>query len=229
MKKFKKKILKKYIPRYWSNDELRKIVPYLPSDSRILNVSGWEDNDKEGDCYCNYFYSSLYYHISNHPTDKVRGNALSDITIDLNMNLPKELVGAYDGVFNHTVLEHISNPEFAFKQMALLTTDWIISVVPFIQKLHFEDKSYNDYYRFTPFVMRQLHEKNGFTVLYENYTPKPSLDIYLFYMGTKNPKNYITFPKHLTTINTLNYQLGNINAKMLLQNIIAKFLIKYIL
>jgi len=227
MKQFKKNLLKKYVPRHWSNDELRKIVPYLPDGSRILNVSGWEDKDKEGSYYRKYFYNSSEYHIANYPSDRVRGNVYFDIPVDLNKKVSKELTNSYNGVFNHTVLEHISNPEFAFKQMSELTSDWMISIVPFKQKLHFEEDCFNDYYRFSPFSMRQLYENNGFTVLYETYTPEPSLDIYLFYMGTKHPENYRNFPKHTENFRILNNELGNISAKILLQNLIARFFIKY--
>ena len=227
--RIKKNYLTKFIPRYWSNKELKKISPHLPFGSRIVNVSGWKDKDKEGNYYCNYFSSAAEYHIANYPSDKARGSACCDIPIDLSQAIPKEHIGTYDGVFNHTVLEHLADPVFAFKQMALLTTDWIITVVPFKQKLHFENGFYDDYYRFSPFIMRQLHTMNGLTVIYETYTPKPALDIYLFYVGTKKVENYLDFPKNIMPLNEFNNELGNFNAKMLFQNIIARFLIKYYL
>jgi len=228
MKRFKINYLKKYIPRFWSNDELLNIVPYLTPDSRVINVSGWEDKDKEGGFYRNYFNEKSVYHISNYPSDTVRGGLHSDIAIDLNKNLPQKYINSYDCVFNHTVLEHVVDPNFSFKQMSLLTEDIIITVVPFKQKFHFEDGAFGDYYRFTPFIMRQLHNKNGFTILYESYTPKPALDIYLFYVGSKQPEKHSSFPGFITDINYLNNKLGDFSAKTLVQNIIARFVIKYL-
>ena len=228
MQKVKRNYLKKFIPRYWSNDELLKIVPYLSSNTRIINVSGWEDKDKEGGCYRNYFNERSVYHISNYPSDNVRGGLHYDIAIDLNKNLSKQYINSYDCVFNHTVLEHVIDPDFSFKQMSLLTEDIIITVVPFKQKFHFENDAFGDYYRFTPFTMRNLHDKNGFTILYESYTPKPALDVYLFYVGSKQPEKHTSFPILFSDINHLNHKLGDFSAKALAKNIIARFAIKYL-
>ena len=46
---------RRFQPRQWSNDVLRSLVPYLRESTRVVNVSGWEDRDKEGGHYRDYF------------------------------------------------------------------------------------------------------------------------------------------------------------------------------
>lgn len=122
------KYLRKFTPRYWSNDVLHSIADHLPQGLEILNVSGWDDRDKEGSHYRSYFRSYFRspaaYHISNYPDDSARGaNVHSDVLLDLQKPLPAELKGAYDVVLNHTVLEHVADPQFAFRQIADISSD----------------------------------------------------------------------------------------------------------
>ncbi len=185
-----KKIANVVSPRAWSNSELKKICEKLPLDKKVINISGWEDKDKESGFYKDYFTSPQVYEISNYTGDIKRGaNDSPCIELDLTKPLPDTYKNKYDIGFHHTVLEHLEDPVFAFNQMAAITDDLLISVVPWKQKLHFEPGQFGDYYRFSPLIMRKYYEDNGFTVLYESYTPRPALDVYLFYVGSKKPEN----------------------------------------
>jgi hypothetical protein len=230
MKAVIKRYSRRFVPRYWSNDELSYVGSYLPAGAKIVNVSGWRDEDKEGRFYRDYFRAPLAYHVSNYDGDRARGtNVHSDIGIDLTKPLDEKLAEAYDIALNHTVLEHVPDPSFAFGQIAKLTADLLLTIVPFKQKLHFEAGMYGDYYRFTPFSMRELHKRNGLVVLYESYTPRPSLDVYLFYVATKFPDRHADFPRRVSDLQTLNQQLGNFSARDLAANAFARWATKYLL
>ena len=223
-----KRYLRRFNPRSWSNDELRLVLSHCQKKSRVVNVSGWQDRDKEGGCYKDYFPSPTLYHISNYEGDAARGAvAETDLVIDLTKPLSIAHEYQYDIVFNHTVLEHVEEPTFAFSQIGKLTTDMIVTVVPFKQKLHFEHGMFGDYYRFTPFSMRRLHAENGFSVLYESYTPRPSLDVYLLYVGVRDVARHVDFPQRLADLRALNQRVGSFSAKDLALNIGARFFGKY--
>lgn len=221
--------LRRFNPRSWSNDELRFVLSHCPKGGRVVNVSGWQDRDKEGGLYKDYFPRPTLYHISNYEGDAARGAAArTDLVLDLTKPLAAAYENKYDIVFNHTVLEHLEEPTFAFTQIGKLTTDMIVTVVPFKQKLHFEYGMFGDYYRFTPFSMRRLHAQNGFSVLYESYTPRPSLDVYLLYVGTRDVARHATFPQQLADMRSLNQRVGSFSASDLASNIAARFLSKYL-
>ena len=44
------------IPRIWSNKILKRISNNFDGD--IINISGWKDDDKEGNSYSEYFINS---------------------------------------------------------------------------------------------------------------------------------------------------------------------------
>lgn len=216
------------IPREWSNDELRKLVPLLGDYTSVINVSGWRDQDKQSGTYKDYFKNASTYTVSNYDEDTQRGGAKDgELSINLDEQLSTEFERAFDIAFSHTVLEHVIDPVFAFEQIAKLTNDLIITVVPFKQKMHFEPGQYGDYYRFTPMMMRRIHEKNGFEVLYESFTPRPSLDVYLLHIGTRNPEKHRTFPRSVAEINKLNFEVGAFNASDLAKNIFIRAYRKY--
>ena len=51
-------------PRIWSNNELKKFSRFFYG--KVLNVSGWQDKDKEGSSYYEkYFFNCKEYYISN--------------------------------------------------------------------------------------------------------------------------------------------------------------------
>ncbi|MEN8155076.1 MAG: hypothetical protein ABFR75_13750 [Acidobacteriota bacterium] len=213
--------------RVWSNRELKKFSSLF--DGEVINVSGWQDKDKEGGKYRDYFCSSKNYYISNYSDDKVRGESEStntDFVIDLEEKIDPVFIDRFDVVFHHTILEHVSDPVFVFRNLSLMTKDIFISVVPFKQKLHFEKGSYGDYFRFSPMAMRKLYEDNGFTILYESFSPPPLIDIYLFYIGYRKKKWEENRKKTLIDIEKLNGRMGANNYKILLYTIIYNIYIK---
>lgn len=219
-----KKMLRKLHYRTWSNDEIGTVLGRITNYNRVINVSGWKDDDKEGRKYQSYFKRDLEkYDISNYTSDNAKGlSSPNDIELDISGYLPSELIEHYDFVFNHTVLEHVENPVFAFQQISKLTSDLLLTVVPWKQELHFIPNSFGDYYRFSPMIMRKLYQDNGFTVLYESFSPNYSPVTYLIYLGSKKPFNHINFPIMLPDINTLNNIVGRSNFKDTLQGMLLR-------
>ena len=216
-------------PRLWSNNELKMVIPQLGDYDTVINVSGWKDLDKQGAKYQSYFPKASIYDISNYDGDDERGGTGDgQISVNLDEHLDPKLEGKYDIAFSHTVLEHVVDPVFAFDQIAKLTSDLIITVVPFKQKMHFEPGQYGDYYRFTPMTMRRYHEKNGFEVIYESFTPRPSLDVYLLHVGTRQPELHKGFTRHIADYEKLNSHVGGFRASDLLRNVVSRALDKYL-
>lgn len=221
--------IRRFEPRAWSNDELRRLAPRLPAGASIVNVSGWRDLDKEGARYRDYFRTPKVYHVTNYGSDSARGDGdLTSVALDLSHPLPADLRARYDIAFHHTVLEHVPDPVFAFAQISALTSDLAISVVPFKQKLHFEAGIYGDYYRFSPFAMRRLYAENGFTVLYESFTPRPALDVYLLHVASRFPERHAQLGSPPVALETLHQKVGSYSAKDLALNIAARLLDKYV-
>ena len=112
-------------PRIWSNDELRKFSCLLAG--RIINVSGWKDEDKEGGCYKEYFPLCDKYYLSNYKPE-ARGfqGIEGEIYIDLEKPLDNELKNKFDVVLNHTVLEHVFDVNYAFKNLCQLSSQYVV-------------------------------------------------------------------------------------------------------
>lgn len=216
-------------PRLWSNDELRKFAHLFRGS--VVNVSAWKDLDKSVDNhfqyffgnydsgipYKNYFTNASRYSITNYPQDANRGSSGLDdlhyqnydeiLEIDLEKDLPRELIGKFDVVFNHTVLEHVFDIGKAFENLCLMSKDIVIVVVPFVQMVHDYGGSYRDYWRLTPFALEKLFDKNGLTVLYRGSTKLYQSSIYYFFIGTKNPERW----KDHFRISSLEEQLPALN------------------
>lgn len=198
-------------PRLWSNRELRKIAHLF--QGWVVNVSAWKDLDKSvssyrdyilgdydgGIPYRSYFINADKYTITNYPEDKKRGSLDlrrtdwiydSEIALDLEENLPDELVGKFDVVFCHTTLEHVFNLFKACENLCLMSKDIVIIVVPFIQIVHDYGGDYRDYWRFTPFGLDRLFEENGFTVLYRSSSNLFQSSIYYFYVASREPEKW---------------------------------------
>ncbi len=174
------------LPRIWSNRELKKFAPLFHGD--IANISGWTDVDKEGSHYKDYFTSAKSYSITNYKAE-ARGFQGQDneIFLDLTSQLPSDLIGKFDMVFNHTVLEHIYEIHEAFKNLCLLSKDVVITVVPFLQEMHAD---YGDYWRFTPLTMSKLFEENGMKLMYSSFNSHKNSSVYLFSIAAKNPQKW---------------------------------------
>lgn len=172
--------------RVWSNIELKKIAKHFGGD--ILNVSGWEDKDKQGGYYKDYFPKAKSYTVSNY-TPTHSDNPITEIILDLEAPLPKKLEGKYDAVLSHTNLEHIFDIFTAFANHCKLSRDIVIVIVPFIQQQH-ETEEFKDYWRPTPSALRELFKRNGFTTIYEAFNDEPNTVNYLFFVGSRNPKKW---------------------------------------
>ncbi len=219
--------MREMVARYWSNDILRELGPNFKG--RIINVSAWRDEDREGNRYRDYFPNAASYEISNHPGDKKRGsNESTDLEIDITAPLPRELEKNWEVCFHHTVLEHVPDPFIAFENICKMSADAVISVVPFRQKFHFEPGNYLDFWRFTPAAMRRLYELNGLEVVYESFSPNKSKDVYLFYVGSRHPGQWDDIAMRLPDLESLNMLVGEQRGWDILQNIIFRFRKKYL-
>ena len=176
------------LSRIWSNQELKKIANLFTGD--IVNVSGDNDEDKEGRYYSDYFTNKNSYTITNFTGDRGYKNRDNEILLDITSNLPEELKHKFDVVFNHTMLEHVFDIFKAFQNLCELSKDIIIIVVPFAQIQHAVGKSYEDYWRFTPTVIRTLFRDNGLEVIYESESPHENSAVYLFFVGSRYPEQW---------------------------------------
>lgn len=174
------------LPRLWSNKELRKIAHLF--EGRVINVSAWKDEDKEGDHYKNYFLNSSDYSISNF---KAEANGFQDteneIFLDLTSEIPKNLKKKFDVVFNHTTLEHIYEARLAFANLCEMSKDIVVIVLPFMQQYH---AHYGDFWRFSPEAVKNLFAENGFELVYLNSNNHVAASVYLFAVAARNPEKW---------------------------------------
>ena len=172
--------------RNWSNDQLKLFAPMFEGD--VVNVSGWQDRDKQGATYESYFKNCNDYWITNYKSDArgFQGNLKNEYYLDLEKN-SSEIDRKFDCVFNHTVLEHVFEIQKAFQNLCSLSNDIVILVVPFLQEQHAD---YGDYWRFTPMAIKRLFEKNNMRLLYLNYNDEHSASIYLFAIASKKPDDW---------------------------------------
>lgn len=177
------------LPRIWSNEELRKMAHFF--SGRAVNVSGWEDRDKQGSTYQQYFVNVSDYHVSNYVSEAkgFQGRQANEFFLDLEDDLDENLIGKFDVVFNHTVLEHVFNCRKAFENICLLSRDIVIVVVPFIQHQH---SAYGDFWRFTPECIARLFQIHGLELLYINYNDGRNQSVYVFAVAAKCPQNWQT-------------------------------------
>jgi hypothetical protein len=171
-------------PRKWSNVELRKISACLSGS--VVNVSAWRDCDKEGGTYqYDYFRASSSYWTTNWRADACgfQGDRENEIYLDLETDLPFDLRRRFDVVFNHTTLEHVFDVQKAFENLCEMSKDVVIVVVPFLQEQH---GAYGDYWRFTPWCLKRLFERNGIPVAYISTNDGPTDSIYVFAVGARD-------------------------------------------
>jgi len=181
------------LARMWSNSELRKIDFLFKGD--IVNVSGGEDIDKEGNTYATYFPNKNKWYLTNYAAGSFRGfqGRENEFQVDLTAALPPELEQRFDVAFNHTTLEHIFDVRKAFANLCRMSMDVVIVVVPFCQVQH-ESSAFNDYWRFTPTCIRELFRENEFDVIYEAESPDIDAAVYLLVVGSRNPDRWNTMP-----------------------------------
>ncbi len=182
-------------PRRWSNHELQTHAPLFTGS--VVNVSGWRDEDKEGRTYRSYFTNASSYSITNYWGSSTSNDGAPDaLFLDLAADLPAEFRDKFDVVVNHTVLEHIFDVPKAVRNMACMTRDVMIMIVPFSQDEHYSPGLYGDFWRFTPLCVKQLMESNGLTLIHLNSNDCPWFPAYLFAIGSKQPAKWAArFPE----------------------------------
>lgn len=169
--------------RIWSNQELEKFGGLF--HGTVVNVSAWEDKDKEGRRYRDYFPSCASYHITNFGTDQgTLQGAENESFLDLEAELQPGLVGHFDVVFNHTTLEHVYEFRTAFRNLCRLSKDIVIIVVPWLQPLH---TNYGDYWRFSPQAVVRLFEEQEMKTLHLSWTNTKRASVYVFAIASRNP------------------------------------------
>jgi hypothetical protein len=178
--------------RKYSNLLLRQYAPLFSGS--VINVSGWNDTDREGGNYRDYFPNKKEYTVSNFSTAErgvgsMKGSGVREIVLDLNAPLPEQYKRSFDVVFNHTTLEHIENAEIAFRNLAEMSRDALILVVPAMQNFHIV-KSYGDYWRMTPLAIGKFMLRYGFEPLVLVSNEQPFTPIYAFAIGVRDPKKY---------------------------------------
>lgn len=175
------------LARHWSNRELAKLGPLFCGD--IVNVSAWDDRDKEGGCYKDYFTKAASYSYTNYRGYRGFQGLPNEYALDLTGEVPEDLKGRFDVVFNHTTLEHIFDVRKAFANLCELSRDIVIVVVPFAQVQH-ESDDWKDYWRFTPTCLRHLCEEDGLTVIYEAQSPHRNSAVYLLSVASRHPDRW---------------------------------------
>lgn len=174
------------LARIWSNRELARIAGLF--EGYVINVSAWEDKDKEGMKYKDYFYNAKSYSISNYGGEY--GSSVdSDFHIDLEADIPEDLKGKFDVVFNHTTIEHVFDVLKAVSNLCELSRDIVIIIVPFIQQVH-TSSSFSDYWRFTHHSLIRLFDINGFSVVYLTSTPYMNCSIYHLCVASRFPEKW---------------------------------------
>jgi hypothetical protein len=175
-------------PRNWSNVELRKFAPLYDGD--VINVSGWRDEDKTGSWYRNYFTSARSYTVSNFDGERGIQGQPGEVALDLEGEVPADLRGRYQVVFNHTTLEHIYDIRKALANLCALSRDTVILVTPFIQHVHSEPGSYGDYWRPSPMALERMLAENGFEVLHQSSNDNEWYVIYAFTLASRYPERW---------------------------------------
>ncbi len=170
--------------RIWSNKKIKELGPIFHGD--IVNVSGWDDRDKEGSHYKNYFTNADSYSITNFSGERGLSGIKNEYFLDLSKDIPDELINRFEVCFNHTTLEHIFDVRKAFSSICRMSRDIVFVIVPFCQAQH-ENDSFKDFWRFTPTCMRYLFNENGLEIVYEAQSPYKNAGIYLIFIGSKFP------------------------------------------
>jgi hypothetical protein len=180
-------------PRRFSNLVLQKYLAHM--SGHIVNVSGWRDSDKEGGRYREYYASADRYVLSRIAGEGGMDSEIPEdseaVYLDLNQPLDPQLVGQFDVVFCHTVLEHVFDAATALRNLALLSRDVVAVVVPFSQSVHYTD-SYLDYHRFAPFALKEFFEREGFEVLLCDHNAQSFFPVYVTFIASRMPNNHRT-------------------------------------
>ena len=189
-----KRTISHHKPRRYHNAVLRRYLGTLGGS--IINVSGWEDRDKEGGFYRDYFGPHDRYVISNIHGDRGMPpeipEGVESVFLDLEEPLPEELAGAFDVVYSHTVLEHVFHTDTALENLATLSRDVVVTVVPWSQGVHYTD-SFGDYVRLSPLKLKRFFEERGFTVLLATANDQGFFNVYVTVIVSRHPELHPAF------------------------------------
>ena len=200
-------------PRDWSNAELRRFTALF--DGPVINVSGWRDEDKIGGHYRDYFPAAASYAVSNYRGESGITGAAGEVFIDLEADLPPELVGQYQVAFNHTVLEHVFDIKKAIANICALSHDTVILVTPFLQQVHYIEGSFGDWWRPTPMCIERLLAEQGFLVVHQSSNDNPWYVVYVVTIACRNPEKYRPhglFSKTAKAVGAIHFGLSTTDA-----------------
>lgn len=167
--------------RIWSNLELRKFAHMFTGT--VTNISAANDEDKEGSCYKDYFSGADKYLTTN-----LQSSGKTDYVLNLEQPLSSSMHNICKCAFNHTTLEHVYECRRAFASICRISSDVVIVVVPYIQQLHGTQSQYLDFWRFSPYAMRNMYEENDLKLRYCSANGAERTSIYLFCIGYRNSK-----------------------------------------
>lgn len=171
--------------RIWSNKEMERLAPLFGGD--IVNVSGWDDRDKEGRRYRDYFTNAKSYSITNYAGERGFQGQDGEIPLDLEKPLPADLEKRFDTVFNHTTLEHVFDIVTAFGNLCRMSRDAVLVIVPFAQVEHWTE-SYGDYWRISGQALEKLFQREGFSMIYCSANGDADGAVYVLGIGVRNPE-----------------------------------------
>lgn len=162
--------------------------------SSVINVSGWEDSDKAGRKYFEYFKNVRLkkYDISN--VGGYRGEInQNQICIDLDDH-SFTAKSSYDLVFCHTVLEHVFDIFNATRILCDLSNRFVFCVVPHVQESH-STRDFGDFWRFNKDGIEQLFTKHGISARVTLYAQRNGSSSYLCMIGSKSASDQVMFDK----------------------------------
>jgi hypothetical protein len=191
-------------PRFWSNLVLKTVCTQFSGSG--LNCSGWADEDKFGGHYRDYFPNLREYSVSNLGGGSQEGmySEIADsIDIDLEAELGPELVGRFDVVLSHTVLEHVFDLRAACRNLSALTRDALIVVVPWMQEIHTGEGEYGDYWRFSPAALTKLFEPHGLKACYHIGTDIPGSSCYFISVLLRQPSACVAMQARIVNGNDM--------------------------
>lgn len=170
--------------RRWSNRELRRVAPLFTGD--VVNVSGWEDRDKEGRLYREYFANARSYAVTNAKAERGYEGRPGELLLDLAKPLPRRMRRRFDVVFNHTTLEWLYDVRGAARALCELSRDAVVLVLPTAAP-----SAGKDFWRFTEHSARKLLEENGMKVVYLRQSRNLLAPDYLFVIASRKPAKWL--------------------------------------
>ncbi|MDB2411949.1 hypothetical protein N9W31_00695 [Litoricolaceae bacterium] len=182
-------------PRLVSNLIFERFIDVFGTNiSTVVNISGWEDSDKDGRRYFDYFKQIKLkkYDISN--VGGYRG-AVSQNQLCIDLDDRSFLAEPfYDLVFCHTVLEHVFDLFNAVRILSDLSSRFVFCVVPHVQQSH-STEDFGDYWRFNKEGIERLFLNQGITSWVSLYAERNGSSSYLCFIGSKCDQDQASFDK----------------------------------